>query len=127
MCLKNKAATTWASWFLRNGSTVSRAGSATVVLGATVDAIPTPPTWISGSTGVAIGGGMVAVGTAMQAVGVGLLASTGNQRGAFQAGVGMLLAAPQPDISALAPLDPTDATAAYTASLLYGPDACPHN
>lgn len=88
------------------------------------DLVPTSPTWISGTTGVAIGEGMVLFGTTMQAVGVGILHAAGDTYNAFRGGVGVVLAAPQSDITAFAPTDPTDAAADYITYKLMGPNPC---
>ena len=123
-CSINRNLQGWGNWFLNKGAVVSKAGSVVTILGLSVDAIPTPPTWITGSTGVAIGGGMVAGGTVMQTAGAALLYTSGDQRGAAQGAIGILLAAPQNDITAVAPIDPTDATAAAITNAIYGPNTC---
>jgi hypothetical protein len=123
-CSINRNLQGWGNWFLNKGAVVSKAGSVVTILGLSVDAIPTPPTWITGSTGVAIGGGMVVGGTVMQTAGAAFLYASGDQRGAAQGAIGILLAAPQNDISAIAPTDPTDATAAAITNAIYGPNTC---
>jgi hypothetical protein len=110
----------WGRWFLKVGATFNRTGSALTILGETVDLIPTPPTWISGSTGVAIGSGMMGLRTTMQAAGVAFLYEAGDQYGATEGAIGVVLGAPQNPISAFAPIDPTDATAQWLTNNIFG-------
>jgi RHS repeat-associated protein len=126
MCPEDTPATKLGRTLIKWGSVLAGAGATTATIGAFVDAIPSPPTWVTGTTGFALGLGMQATGLAATAAGMLLLNRSGHSREAIEGGGAAVVGAMMPDALSLAPaLDPSESISKALANRALGPNACP--